>query len=71
MTMLRVLSSRLADLLTKRCRDTELRDEIQAHLDALTDGLMRGGLIEQAHAAARREFGGVEQMKERYRDQRA
>jgi hypothetical protein len=52
-------------------RDIELDDEIQAHLDLLTDEHVRRGMAPMAaRAAARREFGGVDQVKEAYRDQR-
>ncbi|MGH9203555.1 MAG: permease prefix domain 1-containing protein, partial [Vicinamibacterales bacterium] len=53
-------------------RDAELDDEIGAHLELLTQAHVRRGLTpEQARLAARRDFGGVEQMKETYRDRRA
>jgi predicted permease len=68
---LRLLVSRIVALFTKRRRDAELNDEIQAHLESLTDeNVNRGMSIDQARAAARREFGGVGQVKESYRDQR-
>jgi predicted permease len=71
MNSLRVLASRLVASLFRRRRDRELSDEIQAHLDALTDDYVRGGMsLAAARAAARREFGGVMQMRETYRDQR-
>jgi len=62
---------RLLGFLSKRRRDDDLTDEIEAHLDLLTqENLRRGMLPDDARAAARREFGGVEQIKETYRDQR-
>ena len=71
MTRLRVMASRLLAILTGRRRDAELTDEIQAHLDLLVEEHVRGGMpLTAARAAARRGFGGVEQMKETYRDQR-
>jgi predicted permease len=71
MTRLRVLGSRLVALFFRRRRDRELDDEIQAHLNALTDDYVRGGMpLAEARAAARREFGALGQMKETYRDQR-
>jgi len=71
MTRLRVLGSRLVALFFRRRRDRELDDEIQAHLNALTDDYVRGGMpLAEARDAARREFGGLEQMKDTYRDQR-
>jgi putative ABC transport system permease protein len=71
MGTLRMLTSRLRAFLSARRRDAELDDEIQAHLRLLADDRVRGGMSrEDAMLAARREFGGVEQMKETYRDQR-
>ena len=52
--------------------DAELDDEIRFHLDRRTDELVASGLsAEQARLQARREFGGVEQVKEECRDVRA
>lgn len=71
MTALRVLLSRVLDLFVGRRRDRELTEEIEAHLDLLTEEhLGRGMSREDARAAARRAFGGIEQVKEAYRDQR-
>jgi predicted permease len=71
MNTLRVIALRLRGLLSARRRDTELTDEIQAHLDLLAEAHVRDGVsVEEARAAARREFGGVDQITERYRDQR-
>src|SRR5690349_8404338 len=51
--------------------DAQLDAEIREHLDSLTDHHRRRGLDDtHARVAARRDFGGVEQMKEQYRDQR-
>ena len=71
MTSLRVLLSRLLDVVLGRGRDERLAHEIQSHLDLLTDEyLARGMSPAEARAAARRAFGGVDQMKADYRDQR-
>jgi predicted permease len=71
MTTLRVIAARLAAFLSTRRREAELNDEIQAHLDLLMQENIRAGMsVEDARAAAHREFGGVEQIKETYRDQR-
>ena len=71
MTRLRVWWSRAIDAVLRRGRDRRLRDEVQAHLDLLADEhIARGMAPEDARLAARRDFGGVDQMKERYRDQR-
>ncbi len=68
---LRVSLARVAGLFAKRHRDCELEDELRAHLDALTEEKIRQGMAgEEARCAAQREFGGVEQAKEAYREQR-
>ncbi|HXJ06165.1 MAG TPA: ABC transporter permease [Candidatus Acidoferrum sp.] len=71
MQWLRILGSRLRGLLRKERGDSELDAELGAHLDALTEENIRRGMNEQeARYAARREFGGLEQTKESYREQR-
>ncbi len=71
MTRLRVFLSRTLDIVLGRRRDDRLSEEIQAHLDLLTAEHMKHGLCaDEARLAARRAFGGVEQVKEDYRDQR-
>jgi predicted permease len=71
MTALRILAARVKAFLTRGRRDAELDEEIEAHLALLTEDYQRGGLPpDQARAAARRAFGGLEPMKDSYRDQR-
>jgi predicted permease len=71
MTSFRVLVARLRGFVTRGRKDAELDDDIQAHLDLLTrDYIDRGVAPADARAAARRAFGGLDQMKETYRDQR-
>jgi predicted permease len=71
MTKVRIIVSRMRAVFTKRRTDDELHDEIQAHLDLLIEEHVRRGMSRaDARAAARREFGGVDQIKESYRDQR-
>jgi predicted permease len=66
-----VLWSRVLELLLGRSRDRRLADEVRAHLELLTEEQITRGLpADEASAAARRAFGGVDQMKERHRDQR-
>jgi predicted permease len=68
---LRVAAARFAGLFGKQNRESELERELRAHLDALVEeNLQRGMTTEDARQAARCEFGGVEQAKELYRDQR-
>ena len=71
MRSLHIFLLRALAVLRRRRDDADLNDEIQAHLDLLVDENLRRGLsLADARAAARREFGGVEQVKEIYRDQR-
>ncbi|MBA3640972.1 MAG: ABC transporter permease, partial [Acidobacteria bacterium] len=68
---MRITLSRLAALLRTRRLDARLDDEVRFHIDMLTQEHMRRGMTEaEARAAALRNFGGVIQMKEHYRDQR-
>src|SRR5512134_154408 len=61
----------LRDLLRPARLDAELDEEIQFHVARRTDELIAGGLPpEEARALARREVGGVEQVKEACRDVR-
>src|SRR6266478_8319551 len=71
MEWLPVFAVRLRGLFRKRHLDGDLDAELQAHLELLTEENIRRGLSpEDARYAARREFGGVEQVKELHRDQR-
>ena len=71
MDSLRVLGSRLLGFFRRRHVDENLDAELRAHLELLADENIRRGMKpEEARFAARREFGGVEQTKEAYRDQR-
>jgi putative ABC transport system permease protein len=55
----------------RRSSHRELDTELSEHLELLTEENIRRGMhAADARAAARREFGGVEQTKEAYRDQR-
>ena len=71
MTGLRVWLSRLAGTLAGRRREDDLRDEIAEHLELLADEYRRRGLPDdEARLAARREFGGVAQTREAFRETR-
>jgi MacB-like protein len=51
--------------------DRDLDDEVRTHLELLADDYMRQGMTpKEARYAARKAFGGVEQMKEAHRDWR-
>lgn len=63
--------SRLVDLVLARRRDARLDEEIAAHLAHLRADHERRGLSPaDAELAARRSFGGVDQTKRRYQEQR-
>jgi hypothetical protein len=67
---IRVFLSRVRGVIARQ-QDRELAEEVRAHLDLLAAEHERRGLPPQAaREAARRDFGGVEQMKERHRDER-
>jgi predicted permease len=69
--MMRTLLVRVTALLTRRRLDAQLDEEVRAHLDLVAADFERRGMSpEDASYAARRAFGGVEPMKERYRDRR-
>src|SRR5215510_3362954 len=71
MNSLRVLLFRLRSLFFKRNLEQQLDDEIAAHLEMQIEDLQRQGMsLEEARYAARRKFGGVDQVKETYRDRR-
>jgi predicted permease len=72
MISLRILSLRFRGLFGKSRSERELVAELQAHLDLLTEENIRKGMSPmEARYAARREFGGLEQTTEIYRDQRS
>jgi predicted permease len=65
---MRTFVRRILALARRSPLDRDLDDEVQAHLDLLARDYEREGMTsEQARLAARRTFGGVEQMKEDYR----
>jgi putative ABC transport system permease protein len=71
MIKLRTFFSRLRGMFGKSRSDDELNSELQAHLELLTAANIRRGMSpEEARQAARREFGGIEQTKENYHEQR-
>src|SRR2546423_1180155 len=71
MHRLRIFTARLLNVFRRRHLDEDLDTELRAHLQMLTEENMRRGLTpKEAAQAARREFGGFEQTKEAYRDQR-
>lgn len=58
-------------LFARRRLEREMSEELQAHLDGLTErNVAKGMSPDEARYAALRTFGGVEQIKERARDER-
>jgi predicted permease len=71
MDLIRILISRCAALFGKQKLDEDLDDELRSHIDLAAEENRRSGMSEQdARAAALRAFGGVTQVKERYRVER-
>lgn len=69
MAYLRMQAQRLRGLFIRS--EPRLEEEIETHLDLLAADLERRGLSPaEATAEARRQFGGVTQIRERVRDQR-
>lgn len=60
---------RLLDLTRRRRRDAHLAEDVETHLALLADDYERRGLTpDEARSAARRAFGGVDQVKSLCRD---
>ncbi|MFZ0819756.1 MAG: ABC transporter permease [Candidatus Acidiferrales bacterium] len=71
MAWLRVQLKRISGLFHRKQSERELHDEFNAHLEmAVEENLRRGMTLGEARSAARRDFGGVEQFKEIYRERR-
>ena len=64
--------ARLSALFGARRADDEMTREMRAHLDLIAADLERQGMApEAARVAARRAFGGLEQVREQHRDARS
>ncbi len=60
---------RLASLVARRHRLRRYDDEVEAHLALAADDLQRRGMTpDEARHEARRQFGGIDQARERFRD---
>jgi predicted permease len=71
MNWLHNLIFRLQHLFLKKRIEAQLTDEIRSHLDMLTEANIAAGMSpEEARYMAERQFGGVAQVKEEFRDQR-
>ena len=67
-TRLLVLLSRVQAVLSGRRIDTDLNQEIGAHLGMLTEENVRRGLTpDEAYRQARMHFGGIAQLQESQR----
>ncbi len=63
--------SRVAGVFRRQALDRQLNEEVRFHLDMEAEANRRRGMsAEEAARAARRAFGGAEQVKEIYRDRR-
>lgn len=72
MSWLRSCFRRLRALFRRDRLDADMAEEMRAHLELQAAEFEQRGMgAAEARAAARRSFGGVEQVKERARDQRA
>jgi putative ABC transport system permease protein len=71
MEHIRIWLSRAVDVVLGRRRERRLRDEIEHHLDLLSEELKRAGMSDaEARLAARRQFGGIDQLRITHREQR-
>src|SRR5581483_1781940 len=71
MNRLRQIASKLMAFGRRAKSERALEREMAAHLAMLEDDFRRQGLaVNEARAAALHSFGGIEQAKEGYRDQR-
>jgi macrolide transport system ATP-binding/permease protein len=71
MSGVRAALARLRATVFRARLDDELDEEIRGHIEMQAEEFVRQGMTpEDARLAARRAFGGVEQIKERYRDRR-
>ena len=71
MRRLKILLRRVRALFGGTRLDAALDEEVRFHLEMETERLVQSGMsAEEARLMARRKFGGVDQVKETYRDQR-
>lgn len=72
MSRIRVLAARLRGLFGRARQERDLADEVQFHLDMQIEDNLRAGMDPaEARYAALRSFGGLDPMKDTYRDRRA
>jgi len=69
LTAMRVLASRLLGSFRRKLFDTGMDDDFQSHLEMLADRFMSQGMAkDEALLAAKRQFGGITQIKEQLRE---
>ena len=69
MSWLRILAIRFRGMFSRHRLERDLDAELRSHLEmAVVNNLRLGMTAEEARYAAEREFGGIEQTKEAYRD---
>ncbi|MGB2901119.1 MAG: ABC transporter permease [Candidatus Acidiferrum sp.] len=67
----RIFIHRLAAIFRRRSLEEDMNEELRSHLEMAVERNLRKGMTAgDARREAHREFGGVEQTKELYRDQR-
>jgi hypothetical protein len=67
-TTLRQLAARIRAVVRRDAEDSDLAQELEAHLAMAEERLIRGGMTaKEAHRVARIEFGGVAQLSEAHR----
>src|SRR5271165_38787 len=70
MSWFRQVFFRLRSVFRRRELETEMSEEIRSHLEMQTEENLSAGMSpDEARFAAQRGFGGVDQVKERYRDE--
>jgi putative ABC transport system permease protein len=68
---LRILLSRLGEIVFRRPRERRLDSEIEHHIELLTDELVAGGTPpHEARLAARKQFGNIDRTRMTHREQR-
>jgi macrolide transport system ATP-binding/permease protein len=70
-TRFRIALARLTAMFRRRTLEGELENEIRSHIEMEAEDRIRAGIApDEARRLARKKFGGVDQVKERYRDLR-
>ena len=71
MEAFRKILYRLGSIFRRRDREAEMAEELQYHIELRTEKNLQAGMpVNEARNTALRAFGGVEQIKERARDER-